>query len=436
MINCDLLINAEFIATQNENREILRDGAIAVTGKKIDAIGPRSKMDSEYNPARKRDLGRAMLLPGLINTHTHLPMTLLRGMADDLPLMEWLSEHIFPLEAKLSPAMIETGAMLGCAEMLRTGTSACADMYMSERHIYRAVERCGIKALVGEGIYNVPATAGSDPLQPYETAREQAAELKDHPRLRYAVMPHSVYTTSLAMLEKSVELAEELDLPLHMHLAESTGETARSIELHGCRPVELCRRAGLLGPRTFIAHGVDLLDEEIGLLAEYGVSLAHCPRSNMKLTSGVAPVPRMLQKGMNVALGTDGASSNNMLNMFLEMNTAALLHKAHRMDPTIMPAQSVLDMATLNGGKALCWPELGSLAPGGPADFTALDLRSPNLAPVSNVPSQIVYAATGHEVLLTAVDGQILYDNGEFLSMDYPALVKEVQDICDWLLKN
>ena len=436
MKNCDLLITADFIATQNETREVIHKGALAVSGTRIEAVGPADDLERDYRAKARRKLGHALVLPGLVNAHTHAPMTLLRGMADDLPLMEWLTGHIFPREAKLSPHMLEVGTLLGCAEMLRTGTTACADMYLNEPQIYRAMDKCGIKAMVGEGIFGFPSIGCTDPACAFDIVREQAEEIKNHPRLRPAVMPHSIYTTSREILERSAALAEELDVPLHIHLAETASETAQSLELYGCRPVEICRQAGILGPNTFIAHGVDLNAEEIALLAASGVSSVHCPRSNMKLASGVSPVPQMLEAGMNVALGTDGASSNNMLNMFIEMGTAALLHKVHSMDPTTLPAQTVLDMATINGGKALCWPELGRLVPGGPADLTALDLTALNLAPLTSAPSHLVYASTGHEVFLTMVDGQILYDNRTYPSMDYTALIKEAQDICNWLARQ
>lgn len=435
MKKCDLLLTADFVVTQNAAREVLHKGAVAVSGARIEAVGPAEKLEQEYLPDTLRNMGHAIVMPGLVNAHTHASMTLLRGMADDLPLMEWLGGHIFPREAKLTPRMLEVGAMLGCAEMLRSGTTACVDMYLNEPQIYRAMDKCGIKALVGEGIFAFPSIGYADPQDAFDVARGQAAELKGHPRLRYAVMPHAVYTTSREILEKSAALAEELDLPLHIHLAETASEVEQSLELYGCRPVEVCRRAGILGPRTLIAHGVELNEAEIEALAKAGASLAHCPKSNMKLASGVSPVPAMLARGINVALGTDGASSNNMLNMFSEMNVAALLHKVHNMDPTAMPAQTVLDMATVNGGKALGWPELGRLEAGGPADLTALDLTALNLAPLTNAPSHLVYAATGHEVFLTMVDGQILYDNRKFPTMDYSGLVMEAQDICNWLAK-
>ncbi|MDR2503106.1 MAG: amidohydrolase family protein, partial [Deltaproteobacteria bacterium] len=214
-----------------------------------------------------------------------------------------------------------------------------------------------------------------------------------------------------------------------LHLAESAAETAKSLELHGCRPVECCRRAGLLGPRTLAAHGVDLNDEEMDLLAGAGVSVAHNPRSNMKLVSGVAPVPDLLARGCNVALGTDGAAANNRLNMFYEMSACALLHKLEQGDPACLPAQSVLDMATLHGARALCWPELGHLVPGGPADLTVLDLRRPGMVPMHNPISHLVYAAGGDEVRLTMVEGRVLYEDGRFHTLDYPALIHEAAEL-------
>lgn len=436
MQNCDLLITADYIVTQNQQREVLEKAAIAISGSSIEAIGPVETLETKYAPAVRRDLGRALVLPGLVNAHTHAPMTLLRGLADDLPLMEWLTGHIFPREAKLTPQMLEVGTLLGCAEMLRSGTTACADMYLNEAHIYRAIHKSGMRALVSEGTFAFPSIGCAEPTKIFEIIREQAAEVAALPRLRYAVAPHSVYTTNMDILEKCAALAEALNLPIHTHLAETASETAQCLKMYGCRPAEVCRRAGIFGVRTLIAHGVVLLPEEIEMLSSFGVSSCHCPRSNMKLASGISPVPQMLEAGMNVALGTDGASSNNMLNMFLEMSAAALLHKVNMLDPTVMPAQTLLDMATLNGARAIGWPEVGSLKPGAPADLTALDLTAPNLSPLASPISQLVYATTGHEVFLTMIDGKILYDNGKFPGFDYPALLAEAQSICCWLRRQ
>lgn len=436
MKNCDILLTGAYLLTQNEKREVVTDAALAITGTIIDAIGSTAELEKQYTPKVRRDLGNALIMPGLVNAHTHVPMTLLRGMADDLPLMEWLTKHIFPLEAKLTPHMIEVGTALACAEMLRTGTTAFMDMYMFERSVYKSIDNCGVKAVVGEGIFDVPTEGNSDLSRSIEIVREHVEELKGNKRIRYAVMPHSVYTTNLPLLEQCAALSEELGLPLHVHLAETVTETAQSIEMYGERPVAVALKAGLLTSKTTIAHGVDLNDDEIRLLAEKGVSLAHCPRSNMKLSSGISPLPKLLKKGVNVALGTDGASSNNMLNMFCEMSSAALLHKVDTLNPTELPASDVLDIATINGGKALGWKGLGKLVVGGSADLTALDLTAPNLVPMTSVPSHVVYAATGHEVFFTMIDGEVLYDKGAFSRIDYPALAKEAQDIRNWLASS
>ena len=436
MQQCDLLITADYLLTQNSKREVLQQAAIAISCSQIAAVGPAEQLTEEYTPAARRDLGNALVLPGLVNAHTHMPMTLLRGLADDLPLMEWLTGHIFPREAKLTPHMLEIGTLLGCAEMLRTGTTACADMYLNEAHIYRAIHKSGMRALVSEGTFAFPSIGCPEPTEILEIIREQAAEVALLPRLRYAIAPHSVYTTNMVLLEQCAALAQELKLPIHPHLAETASETAQSLELYGCRPAEVCLQAGIFEVPALVAHAVDLNGEEIAALSAKGVSACHCPRSNMKLASGIAPVPQMLKAGMNVALGSDGASSNNMTNMFAEMSTAALLHKVNTLDPTAMPAQTVLDMATLNGGRAIGWPEVGSLTLGAPADLIALDLSAPNLAPLANAISHVVYAASGHEVFMTIVDGEIIYDNGKFTKLDYPALHHEAQSICDWLRRQ
>jgi 5-methylthioadenosine/S-adenosylhomocysteine deaminase len=237
-------------------------------------------------------------------------------------------------------------------------------------------------------------------------------------------------------LAECAELAAELKLPLQIHLAESRDETGQCLKLHGCRPLELARRTGVLGPNTTIAHGVDLTEAEIDLLAESATVVAHNPRSNMKLASGAAPVSRMLAKKIPLGLGTDGAASNNTLNMFSEMSACALLHKLTDKEPTALPAQSVLDMATLGGAEALHWPQLGRLCVDAPADLTALDLTSPNLRPMYAPVSHIAYAASGHEVILTMIDGNILYENGKFTTIDYPALLREIDEISVFMQKR
>jgi 5-methylthioadenosine/S-adenosylhomocysteine deaminase len=435
MLNCDILLSAEVIVTQNAGRDILTGSALAVKDGRIAALGPAAELERQYRPGRTLKLGRALLMPGLINSHTHMPMTVMRGKADDLPLMDWLTRHIFPLERTLTPHILRAGTELACAEMLRTGTTAFCDMYLNEKTIYATADKIGLKALVGEGIFNFATPGYASPAEALPAARSQAAELRGNPRIRYSIAPHSVYTTTPELLTQCVELAAELGLPLQMHLAESRDETGQCLKLHGCRPLELARRTGILGPNTTIAHGVDLTEEEMDLLAESATVVAHNPRSNMKLASGAAPIPEMLAKQVPLGLGTDGAASNNTLNMFAEMSACALLHKLTHREPTALPAQSVLDMATLGGAEALHWPQLGRLCVGAPADLTVLDLASPNLRPMYAPVSHLVYAASGHEVILTMVDGKILYENGKFTTIDYTALLREIDEISLFIQK-
>ncbi len=432
---CDTLLLAPLIVTQNDAREIISNGAIAIGGGKILGIGPRAETEAAFQAAERLEMADSLLMPGLVNAHTHASMTLLRGYADDLPLMEWLQEHIFPAEGHLAHRMVYVGAMLACAEMMRTGTTDFYDMYLLESAVLEAVDKAGMRAICGEVIFAFPSVAYKDVPSAFALYREQAQGLKGHDRLRLGVSPHAVYTTNREILEGCRDLAEELDLPLFIHLAETRQETEDCLAMHGVRPVELCRLAGILGPKTTIHHGIDLNWAEQDLLAQCNVKMSHNPKSNMKLASGVAPVPELLQKGVCVGLGTDGAASNNSLNMFAEMSVAALLHKVHTMDPTTLPAQTVLDMATRNGARALHQTDSGALETGAPADIIALDLQAPGLTPMHNPVSHLVYAASGHEVRLNMVAGRVLYKDGKYLTLNLADLRQEAQEIADHLRK-
>ncbi len=434
-VPCDILLTAAFLVTQDDDRRIIEDAALAVADGKVLALGPRSEL-RDYAPAAEMHLGDALIMPGLVNAHTHAAMTFLRGFADDLPLMEWLTQNIFPVEKHLKEDIVRLGALLGCAEMLRTGTTAFADMYLLENAVCEAAEQAGLNILAGEVLFSFPSPAYRTPEDGLALVREKALYWKNHPRVHLAVMPHAVYTTTPELLRECYDLAREFSLPLHIHLAETRTETATCIETHGKRPVEYCRSLGFLEPGTFLAHAVDLAPDEVDLLAETGTRVVHCPKSNMKLASGVSPVSAMLAHGMLPGLGTDGAASNNSLNMFAEMSACALLHKVSTGDPTVLPAQTVLDMATLGGAAAIGRPELGRLTPGGPADLVALDLGCPNMQPVYSPVSQVVYAASGHEVCLTMVGGKTLYDRGTYRTLDCAALFKEVQALKKWVLEK
>ena len=435
MQHCDSLFHAARILTQDAGRTILEDAALAVRDGQIAAVGPLAELETQWQPDRRVDLPNMLLMPGLVNAHTHAAMTFLRGLADDMPLMEWLQQRIFPVEQALTPHIVRVGSLMGYAEMLRTGTTACIDMYIFEQAVFEAARMAGLRCLGGEAVFDFPSACCPTPQAALEATRALAETWKDAPLLRVAVNPHSVYTTSEKTLEACLRLADDLHLPLHIHLAETTDETAMCLEQHHRRPVAHADACGLLRPGTILAHVVDVNNEEIALLADRGVCVAHNPSSNMKLASGSAPLPAMLRAGLSIALGTDGAASNNQLNMFTEMGRAALLHKLAGKNPTVTTAQEVLDMATLGGAAAFDAP-LGRLEPGAAADFIALDLDCPNLRPMYNPVSHAVYAATGAEVRLTVVAGRILYQDGRCTTFDDEALCREIDAVRDCVVRT
>lgn len=434
MQTCDTLLHAGVLLTQDDERRVLENAALAILDGRIVALGSHQEVAAVWQARESLDLSGMLVMPGLVNAHTHAAMTFLRGLADDMPLMDWLRQKIFPVEQGLTPDLVRLGSLLGFAEMLRTGTTACVDMYIFESAVLEAADRAGLRCLAGEGVFNFPSACCPDAGAALARTREMAQRWAGHERLRLAVMPHSVYTTTAAQLTACRDLADELGLPLHIHLAETRQETAMSLEQHGRRPVAHAEALGLLRPGTLLAHVVDVDADEIALLARRGVDVIHNPSSNMKLASGIAPVPAMLAAGVRVALGSDGAASNNRLNMFTEMGRAALLHKAAG-DPEVMPAPRVLDMAT-RGGAAAMGTEAGVLAVGRPADCIALDLAEPHMQPLFNAASHAVYAATGMEVCLTMVAGEVLYRDGRFSRFDYADLRAGVRDMRRFVLRR
>ena len=439
MPECQTLVHAGVLVTQDAERRILVPGGLAIADGVILDVGPADELAARWQPRERLDLGTMLVLPGLVNAHSHAAMTFLRGLADDMPLMEWLTGRIFPVEARLTADIVRTGSLLGFAEMLRTGTTACMDMYLFEGAVLEAAEEAGLRCTGGEAVFGFPSAACPDAATALAATRGLAERYAGHGRISVAVNCHSVYTTTPEIMAACRDLALELDLPFHMHLSETRDETARSLAEHGRRPVEYCQSLGVLEARCTFAHVVDVTEPELDLLAAAGAAVVHNPSSNMKLASGAAPVAAMLGRGMTVALGTDGPASNNQCNLFQEMGRAALLHKLVSGDPATVPATAVLDMATLGGATALRAPRqgqpgLGALAPGMAADLIALDLAEPNLQPMYAPVSHLVYAATGHEVRLAMVAGEVLYRDGRFSRFDYDALRREVRALRDFVL--
>lgn len=422
------LYTAAYVITQNDARDIIENGALAVEDGKILCVGHADLLEILYPDAKRTDLGQAAILPGLINAHTHIPMSLLRGYSDDKALMDWLTQDIFPAEAKLSPELVELGAAFSLAEMVRSGTTAFYDMYMHERSVFRAADRMGIRAVLGESVTQYfPSLSCPDEEAYFELTRSLAQEWMNHPRIRQAIVPHAPYTTTPELLQRCRAVADETGALFGMHLAETETETATCLERFGKRPIPYCAELGLLQPDSTFFHVVHADAADIELLAENRCTVVHNPSSNMKLASGAAPIMAMQKAGIALALGTDGPASNNAQNMVREMYIASLMHKLSTLEPTACPATMALDMATRGGAAALHNPLIGSLEPGMRADFIALELSAPHMQPIHHIVSNIVYAATGLENRLTVVDGRELYRDGRFLTCDIDTLSSEIR---------
>jgi 5-methylthioadenosine/S-adenosylhomocysteine deaminase len=360
------------------------------------------------------DLAEHVLIPGLVNAHTHAAMTLMRGIADDLPLMRWLTEHIWPAEMKhVSPRFVHDGALLACAEMLLGGTTCFNDMYFFPEATLDAALEAGIRASLGAIVIEFPSAYAADPDDYLQKGLALRDRYRDHPLLSFCIAPHAPYTVSDASFRKVAKLAAELDVPVHLHVHETLDELARSSAEHGTRPLERLRNLGLLGPNLIAVHAVHLSPEEIELLAKHGCSVAHCPASNLKLASGFAPIAALLAAGVNVALGTDGAASNNRLDMLAEMRLAALLAKGVAQDAQAMPAHAALRSATLGGARALGLEDrIGSIVAGKAADLVAVRLSGPELQPCYDPVSHLVYAAGRENVSHVWVAGKLAVRDG------------------------
>ncbi|MBO4369228.1 MAG: amidohydrolase [Desulfovibrio sp.] len=437
MNHCDIIVHARHILTQDNERKHIEEASVAIRDGLIVAVDSRKTIARFWQAPLERDLGNSLILPGLINAHTHAAMTFLRGYADDLPLVQWLTEKIFPIEASLTKEIVETASLLGFAEMLRTGTTSCLDMYIFEPSVFKAAEKAGIGLTAGEVVFTFPSAACPSYKEALSVTHDLARTYADSRRLQVVISPHAVYTSTPDILKACLEASDKLHIPIHMHLAESEAETKQCLSQHGLRPIPYCKKLGFMERALSLAHVVDVNNEELTLLNNASDAVViHNPGSNMKLASGIAPIPAMLSQGMTVALGTDGPASNNQLNMFLEMNRAALLHKVASKASETLPAQKVLDMATLGGARALHRDDIGSLAVGKRADLTALDLTQPNLIPLYDPVSQLVYAAQGSEVILTMVEGEILYDHGLFTRFSYTDLCHEMESIRSYVQKK
>ncbi|OGQ95491.1 MAG: S-adenosylhomocysteine deaminase [Deltaproteobacteria bacterium RIFOXYD12_FULL_57_12] len=426
----NLVVCGKYLLTQDRERTIVADGGVAISNDTIVETGPAALLLARHPAAATIVEPHGLIMPGLINSHTHAAMACFRGLADDLPLMQWLQEHIFPVEAKLTGEMVYHSTLLSAAEMIKSGTTCFCDMYLFAKDVARAADRAGMRAWIGEVLYDFPSPCYGPLEAGFRHLAEMFAAFRHHPLITVTVDPHAVYTCSPELLTRLKTVAEQHDALYVIHLSETRSEVQGTLERYGRTPVMHLAELGLLDSRVLADHCVVLTEAEIELLAAKGVKVAHCPESNMKLASGVAPVPDLLAAGITVGLGTDGSASNNDVDMFGEMGSAALLHKAHRLDPTVMPATAVLDMATIGSARALGAAEkIGSLEAGKKADIIVLDLNQPHLTPLYNIPSHLVYAARGGDVLHSIINGRVVMRNRQLLSLDEGAILAKMAEI-------
>jgi 5-methylthioadenosine/S-adenosylhomocysteine deaminase len=425
----DLLITNGLVLTMNSRQRTIPAGAVAIHADRIAAVGTADEL-AAVKAVRVIDARGGIIMPGLVNTHTHAAMTLFRGLADDLPLKTWLDDHIFPAEAAMDTGKVYAGALLACAEMIMSGTTTFCDMYLFEDAVARAAQKAGMRAVVGEVLFDFPSPNYGSPEQGLAYTETLIEAFRGDPLITIAVEPHSPYLCAPAVLIRAFALAGAHGIPMVTHLAETSGEVATIRERYGRTPVEHLEALGVLAPNVLACHCVALSEHDIELLRRRDVKVSHNPESNMKLASGIAPVPQLLDAGVCVGLGTDGAASNNNLDLFLEMDTAAKIHKVHRLDPTVLAAGTVLRMATLDGARALGLSDrIGSLEPGKQADVIVLDTRKPHLVPMYHPVSQLVYAARGSDVETVVINGRIIMENGCILSFDVEQAMEEVNRI-------
>lgn len=426
----DLLITGSYLYLQDKDKTTLTDGAVAVCGDTIVETGPAADLARKYPEAELLATEHGLILPGLVNTHTHAAMACFRGLADDLPLMQWLQEYIFPVEANLTGDMVYRATLLSLAEMIKSGTTSFCDMYLFAKDVARATQESGMRAWIGEVLYDFPSPNYGEVAAGFDYVEELFFLYKDHPLISITVDPHAVYTCSPGLLQSLKKVADEHDALYVIHLSENEEEVRGSLERYGASPVMHLENLGLLDSRVVADHCVMLTAEEIALLAKRDVKIAHCPESNMKLASGIAPVSQIMTAGLTVGLGTDGSASNNDVDMFGEMNSAAKLHKVSTLDPTALPAETVLEMATLGGAKVLgAVNTIGSLEPGKKADLIVLDLNQPHLTPLFNIPSHMVYAARGADVLHSVINGRIVMKDRELQTIDEKAILADMMDM-------
>ncbi len=426
-IHVDSVIEARWIATVSPNSKLLENHAVIIYGGVIIDLLPIKEAHQRYAATTLLSLDEHIIIPGLINLHTHAAMSLMRGIADDLPLTGWLNNHIWPAErAVVSAEYVRDATLLACAEMLSGGITCFNDMYFFPKATAAAVNQAGMRAILGLVVLEFATNYASDADDYLQKGFEAHDSWRGSPLITSSIAPHSPYTVTNQSFEKVVTYADQLSLGIHTHLHETQDEICQSETQYGMRPIQRLAQLGLLGPNLVAAHGVHLLPNEIAMLTEYGCHVAHCPTSNLKLASGIAPIAALLKSGVNIGLGSDGAASNNRLDIFAEMRLAALLAKGSSGDSTVIPAYQALEMATINAAKALgIEDKIGTIEVGKQADLVAVKLSSLETSPCYDPISHLVYSCGREHVTHTWVAGELSYSNGVYANIE-PLELKEI----------
>ncbi len=428
----DLVIHNGTILTENETDDAIENGLICVKDTRLVRI--ENRPPNAPLPAATETINAegGLILPGLVNTHTHLPMTLFRGLADDLPLDTWLNEHIFPAESRhINPETVRIGTLLAVAEILLSGTTTCCDGYFYEDVVAETIAPTGLRAVVGQGVIDFPAPGVPDPSRNIQTAADFLDRWESrHALITPSVFCHSPYTCSPSTLEAAKQLAGDAGVIFQIHAAETRNEVEQSLAEHGLSPIARLDHIGVLDKKTLLVHCVHLSPDDITAITRTGANISHNPESNMKLAAGVAPIPALLSAGLTVGLGTDGCASNNNLDLFGEMDTTAKLHKVTSKDPTVLDARRVLKMATIDGARAIGLDNItGSLEVGKQADVIVLDTKRPHLTPLYNPWSHVIYAARGSDVDYTVVAGRIVVAAGCLKTLDVDNVIDDARKV-------
>jgi 5-methylthioadenosine/S-adenosylhomocysteine deaminase len=437
--SADWIWTGRYVVTMDPQRRVVENGAIAIRGERILAAGPKAEIERRYQTRQRLDRPDAILAPGLIDTHTHAAMSLFRGIADDLRLQDWLEHYIFPAEARnVTPEFVRWGTRLGCLEMLLSGTTTYTDMYYFEDVVAEATKEAGMRGVLGETIIGFPSPDAKTPVDALAFTEKFLSRFHDDRLIVPAVAPHAIYTNSDETLKACRALANRHGAPLVIHLSETKHENDECMEKRKLTPTQALDALGVFNGRTIAAHAVWVDEADLAILKSRGVGIAHCPSSNMKLASGIAPVTRMLALDMAVGLGPDGpAGSNNDFNMFEEMDLAAKLQKVTTGDPRSLPAEAAVEMATIRGARALGMEkEIGSLESGKRADLISIRLDRPNAVPLYNVYSQMVYALKGDDVEDVMVNGRLVVKDARALTLNAAEIEAKAGEYRDRVQKS